>query len=295
MNDSSDFSKTSNEHSWKTPAAIVIAIMVVLAVANGYLMYRVSNLSTDLSAARTDIAQMNSTAAASAATESETVRGLRADLEAAKSEANESAGKVRNEARRLTKQMAAKVAEDQQKAQQVIDGELTEVKQSASSAHEKISGVSQEVAAAKTQLESTTTQANQTATDLKQTVSDLKSMTGDMGVMSGKIATNATELAALRALGERNYFEFTLDRAKAPHKVGDIQLVLKRTDPKRSRYTLEVQADDKLVEKRDKTVNEPVQFYLAKARQPYEIVVNEVTKGQITGYLSTPKVHMARN
>jgi chromosome segregation ATPase len=295
MNDSSDFSKTSNEHSWKTPAAIVIAIMVVLAVANGYLMYRVSNLSTDLSAARTDIAQMNSTAAASAATESETVRGLRADLEAAKSEANESAGKVRNEARRLTKQMAAKVAEDQQKAQQVIDGELTEVKQSASSAHEKISGVSQEVAATKTQLDTTTTQATQTATELKQTVSDLKSMTGDMGVMSGKIATNATELAALRALGERNYFEFTLDRTKTPQKVGDIQLVLKRTDPKRSKYTLEVQADDKLVEKRDKTVNEPVQFYLAKARQPYEIVVNEVTKGQVTGYLSTPKVHMARN
>jgi hypothetical protein len=102
-------------------------------------------------------------------------------------------------------------------------------------------------------------------------------------------------IAALRALGERNYFEFTLDRSKAPRKVGDIQLVLKKTDPKRSKYTLEVQADDKQVEKRDKTVNEPVQFYLAKARQPYEIVVNEVTNGQITGYLSTPKVHLARN
>jgi len=295
MNDSSDFSKTNNESSWKTPMAVAIAIMVVLAVANGYLLVRVSNLSTDLASTRADVTQMNTAAAASAATESETVKGLRADLEAAKSEANESAGKVRNEARRLTKQVAAKVAEDQQKAQQLIDGELTEVKQSATSAHEKISGVSQEVAAAKTQIDTTTTQANQTAADLKQTVSDLKSMTGDMGVMSGKIATNATELAALRQLGERNYFEFTLDRSKTPHKVGDIQLVLKRTDPKRSKYTVEVQADDKQVEKRDKTINEPVQFYLAKARQPYEIVVNEVTKTQVTGYLSTPKVHMARN
>jgi len=295
MNDSSDFSKTNNEQSWKTPMAVAIVIMVVLAVANGYLLVRVSNLSKDLASTRADVTQMSTAAAASAATESETVRGLRADLEAAKSEANESAGKVRNEARRLTKQVAAKVAEDQQKAQQVIDGELTEVKQSANSAHEKISGVSQEVAAAKTQIDTTTTQANQTAAELKQTVSDLKSMTGDMGVMSGKIATNATELAALRTLGERNYFEFTIDRTKTPQKVGDIQLVLKRTDPKRSKYTVEVQADDKQVEKRDKTVNEPVQFYLAKARQPYEIVVNEVSKGKITGYLSTPKVHMARN
>jgi len=191
----------------------------------------------------------------------------------------------------MTKQIAA----DQQKQQELIAGELTEVKQSASSAHEKISGVTQEVATTKSQLDTTTTQANQTATDLKQTVADLKSVNGDMGVMSGKIATNATELAALRALGERNYFEFTLDKIKDPQKVGDIQLVLKKTDPKRSKYTLEVRADDKQVEKRDKTVNEPVQFYLSKARQPYEIVVNEVTKGKITGYLSTPKVHMARN
>jgi chromosome segregation ATPase len=293
MTDSFEQPKTSKEGSWKTPA--IIAIMVVLAVANGYLMLRVSTLTADLASTRSDVAQMNSTAAASAATESQTVKALRADLEAAKSEASESAVKVRSEARRLTKQVAAKVAEDQQKAQQLLDGEITEVKQSANSAHEKISGVTQEVAAAKTQLESTTTQANQTATDLKQTVADLKSMTGDMGVMSGKIATNGTELAALRALGERNYFEFTLDKVKSPRKVGDIQLVLKKTDPKRSKYTLEVQADDKQVEKRDKTVNEPVQFYLAKARQPYEIVVNEVTKGQITGYLSTPKVHLARN
>jgi F0F1-type ATP synthase membrane subunit b/b' len=293
MTDSSDFSKDNNERSGKTVA--VIAIMIVLAVTSGYLMWRVSNLTGDLTSTRADVAQMNSAAAANAATESETVRALRADLEAARSEASESAVKARSEARKLTKQVATQVAADQQKAQQLIDGELTEVKQSASSAHEKISGVTQEVAAAKTQLESTTTQANQTATDLKQTVSDLKSMTGDMGVMSGKIATNATELAALRTLGERNYFEFTIDKTKTPQKVGDIQLVLKRTDPKRSKYTVEVQADDKLVEKRDKTANEPVQFYLAKARQPYEIVVNEVSKGKITGYLSTPKVHMARN
>jgi len=291
MNNSSEFPKTYDDKSWKAPVGIAIAVMLALAIANGYLMYRVSNLSTDLAATRADLAQMGSQAAASAATESETVRGLRADLEAAKSAANDSAGKVRNEARRMTKQIAA----DQQKQQELIAGELTEVKQSASSAHEKISGVTQEVATTKSQLDTTTTQANQTATDLKQTVADLKSVNGDMGVMSGKIATNATELAALRALGERNYFEFTLDKIKDPQKVGDIQLVLKRTDPKRSKYTLEVRADDKQVEKRDKTVNEPVQFYLSKARQPYEIVVNEVTKGKITGYLSTPKVHMARN
>jgi hypothetical protein len=39
-----------------------------------------------------------------------------------------------------------------------------------------------------------------------------------------------------------------------------------------------------------------VQFYvLDKARQPYEIVVNEIGKNSVKGYLATPKVTTARN
>jgi len=72
-------------------------------------------------------------------------------------------------------------------------------------------------------------------------------------------------------------------------------MLLKKTDAKKNRYTLELLVDDKRVEKKDKTINEPVQFMVSKARQPYEIVVNEVTKDQIAGYLSTPKVQNARN
>jgi hypothetical protein len=113
-------------------------------------------------------------------------------------------------------------------------------------------------------------------------------------VQSGLIATNAKELAALKALGERNYYEFNLGKTKQPQKVGDVFIQLKRTDPKRNRYTIEILADDKKVEKKDKTVNEPVQFYTSKARQPYEIVVNEVRKDVIVGYLATPKVQASR-
>ncbi len=116
-----------------------------------------------------------------------------------------------------------------------------------------------------------------------------------MGETSGLVATNAKELAALKALGERNYFEFTLPKTKEPKKVGDVSVLLKKADPKKNRYTIEVVADDKRVEKKDKNINEPLQFYVAKARQPYEIVVNEVKKDQIVGYLSTPKVQQTRN
>ena len=69
---------------------------------------------------------------------------------------------------------------------------------------------------------------------------------------------------------------------------------MKGTDPKKNKFTVDLIADDKRVEKKDKNVNEPVQFYVARARQPYEIVVNEVKKGQIVGYLATPKVQQTR-
>jgi hypothetical protein len=57
---------------------------------------------------------------------------------------------------------------------------------------------------------------------------------------------------------------------------------------------VEVWADDKKTEKKDKGINEPVQFYTSKARIPYEIVINQVKKDQIVGYLATPKVTVAR-
>jgi hypothetical protein len=113
-------------------------------------------------------------------------------------------------------------------------------------------------------------------------------------VQSGLIATNAQELQALRRLGERNYIEIKLGKTKDRQRIGDITLLLKKTDPKKNKYTVEVMADDKLTEKKDKNVNEPVQFYTSKARQPYEIVINQVQKDMIVGYLSTPKVEATR-
>jgi hypothetical protein len=130
--------------------------------------------------------------------------------------------------------------------------------------------------------------------DLGQTGSDLKRVIGDLGVMSGQVATNSHELDALKELGDRNYVEFELTKTKQPQKVGDIRIRLKKTDPKHNRYTIDVLADDKTIEKKDRSVNEPVQLYMAGSRQPYEIVVNEVRKNEVAGYLATPRVRIPR-
>jgi cell division protein FtsB len=127
--------------------------------------------------------------------------------------------------------------------------------------------------------------------DLDATKSKLDRATGDMGVMSGLIARNHDDLEELRRKGDRNYFEFTIQKAKTPQHVGPVQVSLNKTDPKRSKYTVTVLADDKSIEKKDRTAGEPVQFYVKGTSRysPYEFVVFDVGKNQITGYLSTPK------
>jgi hypothetical protein len=142
----------------------------------------------------------------------------------------------------------------------------------------KISEVSTEVGAVKTEVASA-------KSEMDKTIQDLRRVRGDLDGTSSLVATNGKELQALKAMGERNYFEFNIAKSKEPKRVGDVAVVLKKADPKRNRFTIELVADDKRVEKKDKNLNEPVQFYVSKARQPYEIVVNEVKKDQIVGYL----------
>jgi predicted nucleic acid-binding Zn-ribbon protein len=176
-------------------------------------------------------------------------------------------------------------AESIRKAQTASDQKLSEkIAQAQKESEAQIGAVATDVTGAKKDIEST-------RTDLEATKSKLDRATGDMGVMSGLIAHNHDDLEELKRRGDRNYYEFTVQKAKTPQRVGPVQMSVNKTDAKKSRYTMTVLVDDKAIEKKDKTAGEPVQFYVkGSARStPYEIVVFDVGKNMITGYLSTPK------
>ena len=173
------------------------------------------------------------------------------------------------------------IRKEQQASDQKLTSELSQVKQESD---QKILSVATEVGGAKKDIEST-------RTDLEATKGKLERATGDMGVMSGLIAHNRDDLEELRRRGDRNYYEFTVQKSKTPQRVGPVQMALNKADQKKSRYTVTVFADDRSIEKKDKTAGEPVQFYMRGATRmaPYEIVVFDVGKNQIKGYLSAPK------
>ncbi len=154
---------------------------------------------------------------------------------------------------------------------------------------QQISAVSGEVAGVRSDVGGVKTDVASTKADLEATKAKLQSTIGDLGVQSGLIANTRGDLEVLKHKGDRNYYEFTLIKGAKPQPVSTVALQLKKTDMKKGKFTLNVTSDDKTIEKKDRNVSEPIQFYSGRDRMLYELVVWTVDKKKATGYLSTPK------
>ena len=276
--------------------ALVTGALIALVAANIYLFVQIDHLRADLGKTRdaltADLANLRDASSVNTAAQSKHLETLKEQLETAQQQARTLSSQAKVEATARAEQLAKQLEAEQARSQQQFATEITGVKQaadaSAANLTTKITDVSTDVGGVKTQLTST-------QSELQKTIAQLKSVQGDLGVQSGLIATNGSELAALKAKGERNYIDIKLGKTKAPVRFADVTLLLKKTDPKKNKFSVDVMADDKLTEKKDRNVNEPVQFYTAKGgRTPYELVINQVGKDQIVGYLSTPKDQVAR-
>jgi hypothetical protein len=270
---------------------VLLGAVIALIAANVYLFFQIDTVKQDQAkikeAFASEITQVKETSNVSQAAAKRNMESLQEELEAARRQASMAVGQAKVDAEKHVSEVARRLEVSQKQSEQRLTQEVSKVGEVASSATQKAEAVGTEVTTVKTDVE-------KTKSELQATINQLKSTQGDMGVQSGLIATNSKELAALRALGERNYFEFRLGKTKEPQRVGDVMLQLSKSDQKKNRYTVMLTFDDKRVEKKDKGLNEPVQFYTSKARQPYEIVVNEVGKDLIAGYLATPKVQSSR-
>ncbi|MDX2154374.1 MAG: hypothetical protein SFV54_26775 [Bryobacteraceae bacterium] len=289
----------SDMHAYPPPSGgsglkipILFGLVIALLAATVYLFVQLDHVRTDMAKMQesmmNELSSVKEASSVTTQTQRRNIEGLRDELETARRQAAMAAGQAKVEATKHAEDLAKRLAAEQAREQAAIKQEVSQVKEVATAATSKIGEVSSEVGSVKTEVA-----ANKS--ELQNTIAELKRVRGDLGETSGLVATNGKELAALKALGERNYFEFSLKKAKDFTRVGDIAVLLKKADMKRNKFTIEIMADDKKVEKKDRTVNEPLQFYVAKARQPYELVINQVGKDLIAGYLATPKVQAARN
>ncbi len=270
---------------------ILFGIVIALIAANVYMFLQIDQVRTELAIMHNsflnEFSSLRETSSVTNQTQQRRLETMREELESARRQASVAAGQAKEQATARAEQLSKELEvalkaeqERQREATQQVAQDLTQVAK-ATETNEAI-------------IKQVDTKADATQTELSDTIAALSAVTGDLGVQSGLIATNATELSALKALGERNYYEFDIRKSKRPVRVGDISMRLKSTSRKKGRFTIEVVADDRTVEKKEKTLNEPLQFYVSGARQPYEIVVNTVEKNRIVGYLATPKVKQPR-
>jgi chromosome segregation ATPase len=185
-----------------------------------------------------------------------------------------------------TQQALTKRAAELQKQQHSVEARLSAEQKKHEAALGEVAGA---VAGVRNDVGGVKTDVAATKSDLEATKARLESLKGDLGVQSGLIATTREDLEILKHKGDRNYYEFTLSKSKTATPVGTISLQLKKADRKKGRFTLNVLADDKTIEKKDRTLNEPLQFYTGRDRSLYEVVVFEVAKDKVSGYLSTPR------
>lgn len=298
MNQQEAASETPKPVRWTAPVMAAGALGVALTASNLYLLVTTAQTQDELARVRASIrSEVRMAQADSMARDAQlgkTMDTLRQQIAETGARSFRAVGaaqeRAAKDARTYSDQWAARLAEEQ-KAQmerhRLLSSQLGEMSEASTETASRVSGIASDVTQVRHEV-------SQTRTDMDRTLQELRSMRGDLGVQSGLIATNAKELAALRALGEKYYLEFTLTKTKDPQRVGDVALQLRKSDLKRNRFTIDLFANDRKVQKKDRNVNEPVQFYVSGTRTPYEIVVNEVRNDRIIGYLAAPKQRDAR-
>jgi chromosome segregation ATPase len=193
------------------------------------------------------------------------------------------------EAETLGQQVGITKKELAQRAAQLQQSQRAAEERLAKEQKEQITAVSGEVAGVKTDVGGVKTDVAETKTELAATKAKLESTVGDLGLQSGLIAKTRDDLETLKHRGDRQYYEFTLLKGAKPQPVSTVSLQIKKLDAKRGKFTLNVTSDDKTIEKKDRNVNEPIQFYTGRDHMLYELVVWTLDKNKATGYVSTPR------
>ena len=268
----SDIDNTPRTYSGALLAAIAVALLGALGglIWSATISSRLSTQQVEL----TDAKQQNVKLSAE-------MRETNARLQVATDELGKSLGLTQ-------KQMDARAQEiiRREAAEEANSKRLENAQQQTA---QQVTAVSSEVSSVKTDVGGVKTDVAKTQSDLANAIAQLTSMKGDLTGHSSLIARNHDELETLKHKGDRTYYEFTLTKSqKKP--VGTVSLELRKSDSKKSKFTLVIYSDDKSYEKKDRNLNEPLQFYSGKEPQLFEIVVNSVSaKNTITGYISVPK------
>jgi flagellar biosynthesis chaperone FliJ len=268
---------SASDSGQDTKFVAIFVILAVLAVGDVYTLSRISSTRTSLEAQqaqlRTDLStqfvqQTSASLSDMQRSNAQQIDAIRAEIGAATKTVKSTNAQVRK-----AKTMLTDLQNEQKEQVETVQQQLAQKADA-----QQLIPISEQVSSTRSDLDGTKKSVDTLRSDLGMARSELGTL----------IARNHDDIDTLRKLGERNYYEFTLTRKKPEH-VANLELSLKKTNVKNHRYNLVVTADEVSVEKKDRTINEPIFLYVKGSKKPSEIVINSVQSGQVKGYVSTPK------
>jgi chromosome segregation ATPase len=266
-------SESRSSGSWQLPAIVVLGLIAIGGLAFGWnasnkLDVTKQDVATQLKATQSSIEQDMSSLKDRLAQTEKTNTDLQGDL------------KVVTSKLKITQGQLKKAREEANAANQDTSQKLTALD---TSVHSDLA-----TKASADDVKNVDTKVGGVRTDLDSTREDLKMARSEMGTL---IARNHDEIDQLRRLGERDYVEFTISGKNKPQKVGNVTVELKGVNDKKGQYTVNLTAEDRQLQKKNRAVNEPIFFYIHGTKIPQELVVNKVAKDTISGYISIPKAN----
>ena len=268
-----DYTVEKSSPAWQLPAILVLGLIAIGGLAFGWnasnkLDSTKQDVATQLKTTQTAIDQDMSSLKDRLAQTEKTNTDLQGDLKVV-------TGKLKITQGQLKKARQEAVEANQDTVQKVTALDT--------SVHTELA-----TKAAADDLKNVDTKVGGVRTDLDTTREDLKMARSEMGTL---IARNHDEIDQLRRLGERDYIEFTIAGKNKPQKVGNVTVELKGVNEKRGQYSVNLTSEDRLLQKKNRAMNEPIFFYLHGTKIPQELVINKVGKDTVSGYVSIPKAN----
>lgn len=270
------------------PEGLKTGLLFVLLIAVGFLLY---DSYTFQQANRAELAKINEEIRILDKTGEARISTLKGEI----SQTQQAVGSTKAEIKKTAQQIQLEGQKTKAELSQALasKAESADVQAMKSEADSKFGQVSSEVGGVKNDVGSVKTDVGSVKTDLANTRKELEGTQRQLvdvrDSLSAAVAKNSSELDLLRRKGERDFFEFTIAKKDQITKVEDIRVVLRKTDPKKGKFNIDIMVDDNRIEKKDRNVNEPLQFLVGKSRLRYELVINWIQKDTAGGYLSTPK------
>ncbi len=283
---------TSSPNVSLIPEGLKTALIFVLVIAVGFLLYDSYKFQQ---ANKAELARIDEQIKILDKTGEARITSLKGEISQVATSAQEAVGSTKAEMKKTAQQIQMEGQRTKAELSQALasKADSADVQAVRSDADSKIGQVKSEVGGVKSEVGTVKTDVTTVKTDLANTRRELEGTQRQLvdvrETLTAAVAKNASELDALRRKGERDYYEFTIPKKNVVTKVEDIRVNLKKTDPGKGKFSIDIIVDDNKVEKKDRNVNEPLQFLVGKNRLRYELVINWVQKDQAGGYLSIPK------